>query len=75
MVSLLAPSRQHHNHGDGGVALRPGLSGAPAQLHHRVSWAELLGMDDAETWGAISPTCQERCLVQRESAFAKRIRQ
>ena len=75
MVSLLAPSRQHHNHGDGGVAFRPGLAGAPAQVHHCVIRTELPGMDDAETWAAISPTCQERCLVQREVAFAKRIRQ
>jgi len=47
MVSLLAPLRQHHNHGDGGVALRPGLAGAPAQVHHHVPRIELPGMDDA----------------------------
>ena len=48
MVRLLAPSRQQDNHRDGGVTLRPGLAGAPAQLHHRVPRTELPGIDDAE---------------------------
>ena len=60
------------------VAAEPSAQACPeflAQLHHRVSWAELLNTNDADNLTTFNLTCQESCLVQRESAFAKRIRQ